>query len=80
MKIRDYDYCNKKINCSLCSENCNYRLSQIISDTLTRVQILKELKLHGHPQSRKNKRTKKNRNIQESISELYNHYKNHHNK
>jgi len=41
-------------------------------------QINSELKLHGHPQSRRDKRKKKGRTLQQAISELYNHYKNKH--
>jgi len=68
--LNNYEFCNNK--CSTCFKNCNFRLSEI--STLNSTQVNLELKLHGHPQSRRNKRTKKARTLQEAISELHNHY------
>lgn len=66
--------------CSSCYETCRYRLSEINTNNkfLTQEQINNELYSHGHPKNRKNKNTRRNRNLNEAKLELRNHYIKHH--
>ena len=75
----EYVFC-KHVKCSSCKQICKYRLSHLNDNNtmLSQLQVNAELKNHGHPQSRKDTRTKKNRSMEEAKSELRNHYKNYH--
>ncbi len=74
----NYNYCF--ISCSKCEKNCAFRLSEINpnNSSLSQKQINEELKIHGHPKSRINKKTRRNRSLLEAKKELENHYKNYH--
>ncbi|CAF0975069.1 unnamed protein product [Brachionus calyciflorus] len=60
-------------NCENCNSALNYRLSDLAEDKMTRAEVIEELKIHGHPSSKKNKNNK-NRTKVEAINELKNHY------
>ena len=66
-------FCKK--SCSHCEATCTYKLGEINpkKDFLTKEQIKRELKRHNHPQSRIDKKTKKNRSLEDAKKELYLH-------
>ena len=61
--------------CSNCRSVCKFRLSELNyrNNLLTQIQIINELKEHGHPKSRKNK-DRTNRTLKQARIELKNHY------
>jgi len=76
--LRNVKFCKR--SCESCKSVCRYRLSELNpnNDLLTAAQVKTELKIHKHPQSRKNKVTKAQRSLCDAKIELYNHYKEHH--
>jgi hypothetical protein len=77
--LRSYYYCKPK--CSRCNQMCKFLINELNinqTEVFNATQIKQELKLHGHPQSRMNKRTRKQRSLEESIIELKNHYLKYH--
>jgi len=71
-----YNHC--KAACTVCSKECEYRLSELNSDGLTHLQVKNELSVHGHPKSRKDRATRTNRTLEQAKIELSNHYRSHH--
>lgn len=69
----NYIYCTQ-LKCSNCSQICKFRLSELgkLSSLLNQTQINCELKIHGHPKSRR--KNKQNRTLNEAKLELKNHY------
>jgi hypothetical protein len=75
-QLHTYEFCKEK--CQNCKQICSFRISELNNDNeksvVSALKIKTELKLHGHPASRSNKKTKKQRTLLESMIELKNHY------
>lgn len=68
-----------KQSCTKCESICLFRLSELSVNThLRHTEIKNELYSHGHPKSRINKSSRKNRSFKEALKELYYHYKTNH--
>ena len=72
--VSNPQFCKK--SCSHCEATCTYKLGEIHpkKDFLTKEHIKRELKRHNHPQSHIDKKTKKNRSLEDAKKELYLHY------
>ncbi len=81
--VKNYYFCNEL--CTHCKANCSYSLCNInpTNKQLTVSLINKELSKHNHPKSRKKTSDdgkQQNRNREEALAELFNHYAKFHKK
>ena len=75
--INNYEFCIEH-KCLTCNKKCNFRLSELNRSNmfLTQAQLNNELKIHGHPKSRRLRN--RGRTISQAELELKSHYLTYH--